>query len=1353
MQKKCFFNRLNLMFILIALAALTAFADDTFNRLIQSKKFSEAVEYADKKIPSESRTVDVWIKLGKANEEMGLPEKALASYLVGSRIDVKNDEALCGVARVYNAMGRPDNALTYGKKAMDLNPGGPGCWEYAKACISLKKTALAKDALEKTVAYDPSNAVAGKGLAEIYWKEKDYEKAIPLLKSAYAANPNAQDAYRIGKSLLEASKYDSAMYFLKDAVSKNPSLADAQLDLARVYYQKSKFLASANEYEKIAAKTPLTAMDQYYRAVCNEKTGNPDGALKAYISAANAFGGTKSPEAIVAHHKAGMAELDKKNYEAALTHFRYVAAADSEENQVPEINFLLADAYSGSGNLPKAIASLEKALVKDKNNVEAYARLADLYQKNNMPDKAKQIFEKCITLKPNDPKLYLTLGEYNLKSKKYRDALTYFEKSYLIEKSGPTAAGIAGAAMALGNMQKAQDAAESAVRLNASLIEPRFVLYKCYMKSKSYKEAKEQLSYILDKKPNDLEYWKGLAECCIQLKDPARCADADKKIIELDKNNVESRLRLGAFYLSERDDNKALGVFKELAVLTPNNPDVFKNLYTITNNSGDKTAALAYLRKYCALRPGDVSSQKYLGTLYYDMKNYDIALDAFRKAVKADPSVKGIYKQYAGIVLSKGLTDEIKTVLAGAVAAGEADAAMYTSFAAHYQKVGAWERAIAMYQKASELDPRNVKLLFELAHCHEKVGHTDDAILWYGQALALNPSATDDFRTLGNLYLKKNKKADAVAAFKKYLDAGKSDVIASKQVAEYAYSQKNYEEAGRYFAMVTGEEAQKADFLFHYGQTCYALQNFKKALDALNRVAVLTPQNPEVFKLLYSIAIQDSLQKNAAAGYLAKYVALKPSDAVSQRSLGDMLYDRKDFDGALRAYRATLSLDPSAKGLYKRFYELAAKRGSPADKELALSGAVTSGEADAAMCGQLGSVFEKKGLYDKAMTYYSRALQMDPNNATALSSMARCQMKTGKIEDAIITYQQVVALNPNTDEEYKILGQLYQSRNKPDLAIEEYKKYLTKKPGDADIAVLVAENAFKNKDNEEAMKYCAAVEKEKGQDVTFLFLYGRVSFYTNNFKKTIELFERLRTMEKNGRKIKNLDDATLLHMLGEAYEKVFDNANAVAVYAEYNRIPTVKDPDCAFRMAGMEETISPLGAARMYERNTLKYPKDYRNYYEAARLYSKEKTTHAAATVMLKKCIAIKDTVPFLWQVLGRIYGENGQTKLELDAYQRYIQKDTPNGDICEELGISLLNRNLVNESIVYLELACALKPDNANFLYQLARGYEKTNRLPDALPLLQKADMLSPGQEKIKSFLSYVQLRIGKTEISDRPR
>jgi tetratricopeptide (TPR) repeat protein len=432
---------------------------------------------------------------------------------------------------------------------------------------------------------------------------------------------------------------------------------------------------------------------------------------------------------------------------------------------------------------------------------------------------------------------------------------------------------------------------------------------------------------------------------------------------------------------------------------------------------------------------------------------------------------------------------------------------------------------------------------------------------------------------------------------------------------------------------------------------------------------------------------------------------------------------------------------------------LAVKAGITADKEAALAGAINSGEADASMYAQMGYVLEKKLSYDKALTYYAKAQELDPKNTAMATSVARCQMKSGKSDEAIISYQQVVALNPNAEEEHKILGDLYQRRGKPDAAIDEYKKYLTKKPGNLDVTMLVIDNAFKNKEYEDAVKFSATIEKDKNMDAAFLFLYGRACFFANNFKKTVELFERVRTMQKNGLAVKNIDNTALLHSLGEAYEKLSDNVNAIAVYSEYLRIPAVKDPDCAFRIAELEEAISPLGAARMYERNTLKYPRDYRNYYEAARLFSKENSTHAVAASMIKKCIAIRDTVPFLWQMLGRIYGEMGQTKLELDAYQKYISKDTPNSDICEELGISLINRSLVNESIVYLELASALKPDDAGFLYQLARGYEKTNRLSDALPLLQKADKLSPGQEKIKNFLDYVQLRTGKAESGDSTR
>jgi tetratricopeptide (TPR) repeat protein len=1349
-MKKSRSNRITFaVSLLIGLLGIPVFSDDSFNRLIQAKKYSEAVAYADANIPPGARTADIWVQIGYANEQLKLVEKALASYIVGTRIDPKNYDSYLGIARIYNTMGRPDNVLTYAKKAMELRPTSPGpaSWEYAKACIAMKKPEQAKEALEKVIEFDPRNAVANKGLAEIYWKDKEYEKAIPLLKMAYASEPNADDAYKIGKSLNEANKFDSAMYFLKDAVAKNPSFYPAALELAKAYYQKSKYLAAASEYEKIVGKTPFTAMDHFYRAASIEKTGNNEIALKAYRAAAEGFGTEKSPEALTAHLKAGNADLESKNYSAALNHFLCVAAADSEGNQVPDINFLLSDAYNGAGNIPKAIACLEKALSAEKNNVEAYARLADLYQKNGQLDKAKQIFEKCITLKPNDPKIFLVLGEYNLKTKKYDEALNYFGKSYVIENTGSAAAGLAAASFALGKMEKALDAAESALRLSPSLVEPRIVLYKCYYKNKSYREARDQLNFLVDKKPLEIEYWKSLAECCVQLKDSAHCADADKKISEIEKNNIPSRQRLGAYLLATRDYNKALGVYKELSTLTPQNADVFKNLYTITNALGDKQAALGYMKKYCSLRPNDVTAQKYMGGVYYDLKNYDAALEAFRKAIKQEPGVKGIYKQYAQIVISKGLNAEMQTAITGAIASGEADGPMYSALAGFYQKQGLYDKAIAMYQKASELDPRNVSFISALAKCNEKAGHLDEAAIFYGQALALNPSTVEDYKTLGNLFVKRNKKAEATDAYKKYLDK-KLDNTAARYVADFAYSQKNYEEASRYYSLINGADAKNPDMLYNFSQSCYNLKNLKKASELLNQLVSITPQNPEAYKLLSMIAAQDENQKNAAANYLMKYLTLKPADAASQKNLGDMFYEQKDTEGALRAYRKAISLDPAIKGIYKRYYELSVSKGSAPDIDAALSGADKTGEVDAAMYIQLGSLSEKKSLFPKALGYYQKAQQLDPSNSLITSSIARCQVKSGNIADAIISYQQVVALNPKAVEEYKILGQLFFKENKPDLAMEEYKRYLAKRPADVEIAMFVAENAFKYNDYTETIKSLSGIQKEKSRDATYLFLLGRSCYYLGKYRNCAETLEQLRALETGGKKIKNLDRGMFLKMLAESYEKTSDKAKAAIVYAEYAQLPDVtKDSDTYFKMAQMQESISPLNAAKMFEKNTLKFPKEYRNYYEAARLYSKQNATYDKAIILIKKCISMRDTVPFLWQVLGKIYGQTGKTAMELDAYRRYIQKETPNPDLCEEIGTSLFKRNKINESIVYLELASALNPENSEFLYQLAKGYEKTNRIADAIPLLKKANQLNPGQEKIQTFLNYLLLKSGGKE------
>ena len=712
-------------FFFLVLLNSKAFSDDTFDKFISDKNYKAALDYADDKIPAPSRNADVWVKLGKANEALGLPEKALACYLVSWRLNPKDFESLLGASRIYNKLDQPDNAVTMAQKALELNFTAEASWEYARACIKLNRAADAKKALEKVIETDSSNAIANRELGLIYFNDRQYDKAVPLLQKSYATQPDADLAFKLGKADLESNRIDDAINYLKEAVTKNPGLVEAELALARSYYKREKFITAAAEYEKIASRPEMTAMDQYARAVSHEKNNDKDLATRAFQAAIEKFGMAASPEAIASRLKVGTSHMEKRNYEAALTQFQFIAAADPQGKIVENINFLLADAYEGSGNGPKAILSLEKALQQNPKNIEATARLADLYEKNGMGEKAKQTYEKMMSLNPNDPHVYLVLGQYNLKAKKTSEALKHFEKSYLLDHGAQAAEGIAIAASTLNQWDKARDAAESAVRIDQNLMESRTILYKAYLKDKNFAGARDQLEYLVGKKPFDLEYWKQLAVCYEQLNDQMKLANADKKIVEMDRTNVDSRLRLARYALSQNMPKQAFDMYKELSVLTPQNADVFKNLYDLCLKSGDKAGAAGYLKKYLGLNPSDATAQRNLGDMLYELRDQDGALAAYRAALKLDPTIKGFYKRYAELVIAKGQQDEVIRVLSGAIKSGEADVGAYTTLGMIYQKKEQYAKALEMYQKALTMDAQNVDVLSAVAECQAKTGRQE----------------------------------------------------------------------------------------------------------------------------------------------------------------------------------------------------------------------------------------------------------------------------------------------------------------------------------------------------------------------------------------------------------------------------------------------------------------------------------------------------------------------------------------------------------------------------------------------------------------------------------------------------
>jgi tetratricopeptide (TPR) repeat protein len=1300
--------------ILLFVPLSLAFADETFDKLIDSKNYSEAITYAEKKIPTTARDAAMWVKLGVANLETGLIEKALACYLVASRTDPKNYTALFGIAKVYNSLNQPANAAAAAKKALDVNFTPEASWEYARACIALNKPVDAKKALEKVVETDSTNLPARKELGIIFLNEKSYAKALDLLRAVYAKQPDGVLALKMGDAYRETNNPDSAIAYLKLAKDKKPVSAEASLALAKLYTAGQNYGEAATEYENASTKLQFSAQDYYQWAIAVQKSSQaPEKIAKAYQLFLDKVGTSTSKEALEAHREVGTFLYDKNNFQGALPHFQTIFGVDSMGKLVPNINFLLAACYQGAGVPKKAIYLFERELVLNPSNVETYARLGELYGKTGYPEKAKLVYEKMLSLNPNNPAIQMSLGEYNLKSKKYQDALKNFQKSYTLDRSAKAAEGMAMAAFALNQPDMARDAAESALHLDGALWEPRVVLSSIYMKDKNYKEAKDQLEFMVRKQPGTKEYWLKLATCYEQLNDPQRLSDIDRKIISFEPRNVQSHQRLARYALSQNDLKAAFDQFKELSVLTPRDPEVFKNLYEISLKTGNAAEAAQHLKQYVSLRPGDAAAEKDLGDMLYDKKDMAGALAAYRAAVKADPGIKGVYKRLAEL-LAAGDQLELAAALNGAIATQEADASTYATLGMSYAKLGQCPKAIDMLSKSVQLDPRNTAVLSMLAFCQAKTGNGKEAVISYEQAVAMNDKAVDELKALGDLYVSQNKTGQAVAMYKRYLAKKPGDHRIARTVADYEYSQKNYDEAIKYFAMITGPEAKNADVLFKYGQSCYSVKDTRKAKDIFVELAVLTPKNAEVFRILFDIASKDSSMKGDAALYLHKYVALKPSDADAQKNLGDMFYDAKNYAGAFAAYRAALTADPTLKGFYKRYVELVMTMGTPEELVKAMTAAVAAGEADAAMYASLGSVYQKQGNCAKAIDMYNRSLAIDPKNITVISSLAACQAKTGNLNEAVISYEQSIAMNDKAVDELKALGDLYMQQKKTGQAVAVYKRYCAKKPGDFRIIRTIADYEFNQNNFDEAIKYYAMITGPEAKNPDMLFKYGQACYSVKDYRKARDIFVLVAVLTPK--------NAEVFKILFDIASKDSTMKNDAALYLQ--KYAALKPADAASQknLGDMfYESKNYAGALAAYRAALAADPSLKGFYKRYVELILMTKGSPEELVKAMTAAVAAGEADATMYASLGSVYQKQGNCAKAIDMYNKSLQFDPKNIAILSSVAQCQAKTGNVNDAVITYEQAVAMNDKAVDEYKALGELYTKQNKMGQAITMYKK--------------------------------
>ena len=204
------------------------------------------------------------------------------------------------------------------------------------------------------------------------------------------------------------------------------------------------------------------------------------------------------------------------------------------------------------------------------------------------------------------------------------------------------------------------------------------------------------------------------------------------------------------------------------------------------------------------------------------------------------------------------------------------------------------------------------------------------------------------------------------------------------------------------------EKALKLDPNLEATQEALALSYFhlsreKEAIDTSRAILAKNPNNAVAYYVLWAAS-----GGNPDSPDIRRAIELSPNFVPAYIGLGDAYYQkRRSFNQAAIQYKKAVEIAPSAQ-LYN----------------------------------YLGTALNYQGYYQKAVTQFQKAIELNPNYAHAYMNLGITYYYMKQYANTISSEQKSISLNPNNPEAYFFLAQGYDKQNNAAQAITNYKKFL-----------------------------------------------------------------------------------------------------------------------------------------------------------------------------------------------------------------------------------------------------------------------------------------------------------------------
>jgi tetratricopeptide (TPR) repeat protein len=365
-------------------------------------------------------------------------------------------------------------------------------------------------------------------------------------------------------------------------------------------------------------------------------------------------------------------------------------------------------------------------------------------------------------------------------------------------------------------------------------------------------------------------------------------------------------------------------------------------------------------------------------------------------------------------------------------------------------KNGDLDGAIADFDRAAELDPKNDAPYYNRAQAKKLKNDAPGAIADYTKAIELGSTNPAAYNNRGNARAETNDLDGAIADYSRaielkpdYARAYYNRAMLKKEKGDAAGAEADFKHAAKLDSTLREKKNTStpatADDFFNSAAAKKAAGDLDGAIADYNRAIQLNPKESAAYNNR-GLAKEAKGDLNGAIADYSRAIQLTPKDVFAYNNRGNAKAGKGDFDGAIADYDRAIRLDPKYADAY---YD----RGLAKKKKNDFAGAISDYNRVIELDPKLAKAYcdrgvakRRKGDLDGAIIDYDRCIKLDPGYAIAYHNRGNAKDDKGDSDGAIADYTRAIELAPKYGDAYYHRATVRMKKKQYDAAAKDLQK-------------------------------------------------------------------------------------------------------------------------------------------------------------------------------------------------------------------------------------------------------------------------------------------------------------------------